>query len=112
MPRREVRSATRRRHALLLLISPEQCCQKPGCGLSFDDSPTGDLDYFHIHHPDHDRTYHTRNQASHNRVAAMYREHAAGIKLEVWCRSCNGWEGNQHKQKKRRKPGTDRRAKR
>jgi hypothetical protein len=102
MPRREVLWATRLREELLLRIAGSYLqggCQREGCEQQFSESPTGDLSYFHIHHPE-GRDWEMRKLGSHNRVARLWREWRAGIKLEVWCKACNGWDGNRRRKRK------------
>lgn len=72
---------------------------RPACGLLFRESPTGDLSYFHIHHPK-GRDWELAKKGSHNRVAKLWREYEAGVPLRVWCRGCNCWDGNRRRRRK------------
>lgn len=101
MPRREVSWGVARRHALLHKLG-DRCAK---CGLRLDESPTGDLDYFHVNHV---KTTVPSNETrrikmgSHNRAALLWREYEAGVQLSILCKGCNGWDGA----KKRKTHGT------
>jgi len=100
-----------RRHALLRTLGDH--CEK--CGLKFDDSPTGDLSYFHVNHkeetvPSNDAR--RVKMGSHNRAALLWREYQAGVPLGILCKECNGWDGNfKRRSRQTGNPRRDRRAK-
>lgn len=61
----------------------------------------GDEEDPEIHHVD-GRSWEPRQVSSHMRVVRYWREYLAGVRLEVLCARCNGWDGQRRMRDKER----------
>ena len=77
-------AAKRRRNDLVRVLSPE--CKCDSCGEVFEP------DELEIDHID-GRDWHPRKLSPQMRAARYWREHKAGVRLRVLCKSCNSSDG-------------------